>query len=236
MGIYGHRFDEYKESNIFEVTDEEAYVMIDKINESLLEWYEDMEDCEELVTEGANIEMQKIFRQYKKDIKDLQKKYRKDYKNDKEAAIKDLDEINKKVTETIKAVKAIDADNLSSTILAYVATIAEFVIKFYLGLKISVGAAKVVGAVSKNAIATELTARAGGMATGWTAGTKLGNQIAGIIENLDKIKKGKETKAAGLNPIRAGIIQTLENTRTWNNALKAGIRQEIKNQKAKDEE
>lgn len=47
MGIYGHRFDtvlnQIEDTNIFELTQEEATDLMNKLNEALLEHYEEIE-------------------------------------------------------------------------------------------------------------------------------------------------------------------------------------------------
>lgn len=230
MGIYGHQFDQYKSEDI---SVEEAIDIFNTCNEALVDLYESMEESEETLTEGANLEIAKIFSQYKKDVKGLKKKYKVDYKYDKEQAIKDLDEINTIIGKTIKDIKKVDADNVSSAILGSIYSIILDAAIFAAGIKGSVAIAKGVGAVTKSFLATQLTASAGGYATGAVSGSKLGKQIASLIANYKKFKDGKISAAEYLNLYRGEVIQTLEQTRNWNNGLKVAIRDQIKKQKEK---
>lgn len=229
MGIYGNAFDEYK----YNLSLEECYSIIEEYNIALLEYYEDLEDSEDVVTEGANLEIRKIFKQYKKDVKDLKKKYRKDYRNDKQQAIKDLDEMNGMITKTIKEIKKVDADNVTSAILGDIYTIVIDTFLFIAGVKISALAGATIGSVSGSLDVGKAVAQAGGYATGVVFGNKIGNVISHFIANFKKFKDGKMTATEYFNAYRGEIIQTLEQSRRWNNGLKAGIRNEIKNQKEK---
>lgn len=230
MGIYGHNFDEFK---IEEISIEEAIEATNICNTALVEYYEDLEDSQELFTEGANLEIRKIFKQYKKDVKDLKKKYRSDYKNDKEAAIKDLDEINAMITNTIKEIKKVDADSVASVILGDIYSITLDAVIIATGLKITGLIGGSVGALTKSVDAAQMIGYTGGSIAGYAAGTKVGKQISSLIANFKKFKDGKISAAEYFNLYRGEILQTLEQTRTWNNALKIGIRKEIKNKKEK---
>lgn len=226
MGIYGHNFGDLK---IQEITAEEALEANLIANYALVEFYED--DSEEVVEEGANLEIRNIFKQYKKDVKDLTKKYKEDYKNNKEEAIKDLDKINDMITKTIKEIKKVDADHVSTAIIGTIYSILLDVIITATGLKLTVLLAGSVGAISQSKTLVSILANAGGASTGAIIGTKVGKQLSHLIANFKKFKDGKISAAEYFNLYRGEIIQNLESAREWNNGLKVGIRAEIKKSK-----
>lgn len=228
MGIYGHNFGDLK---IQEITAEEALEANLIANYALVEFYED--DSEEVVEEGANMEIGKIFRQYKKDVKDLKKKYRSDYKNDKPAALKDLDQMNELINKAIRDIKKVDADSVTTAIIGSIYSIVLDVVIMATGIKLSNLLSGAVGAITKSFDAAYLAGYAGGTATGYVGGTKVGKQLGSLIANFKKFKDGKISAAEYFNLYRGEILQTLESAREWNNALKVGIRKEIKNKEKK---
>ena len=228
MGIYGHNFGDLK---IQEITAEEALEANLIANYALVEFYED--DSEEIVEEGANIEIGKIFRQYKKDVKDLKKKYRSDYKNDKPAALKDLDQMNELINKAIRDIKKVDANNATTAIIGSIYSIVLDVVIMATGIKLSNLLGGAVGAIAKSSDAAYLAGYVGGTATGYVGGTKVGKQLGSLISNFKKFKDGKISAAEYFNLYRGEILQTLESAREWNNALKVGIRKEIKNKEKK---
>lgn len=232
MSIYGHAFDAYKYQ---EISLEETLTLESMCNCALVEFYEDREFEEDVVVEGANMEIHKIFKQYKKDVKDLKKKFRKDYKNDKEAALVDLDEMNKLINKALKDIKKVDADNIASTILGDIYCITLDAFLFTAGLKLATAGAVSLANLTQSQLVGQVVAAGSGYGIGAGVGTKIGRQIASLISNFEKVKEKKITVKEYLNLYRGEIILTLESIRDWNNALKDGIKAEIKKKEKKVE-
>ena len=120
-----------------------------------------------------------------------------------------------------------------SAILGDIYSIVLDIVIFSTGVKLSTLAGGAIGAITKSFDAAYLAGSIGGTATGAVAGTKAGNQLASLITNFKKFKDGKISAAEYFNLYRGEILQTLESARDWNNALKVGIRKEIKNKEKK---
>ena len=240
MGIYGHKFDtvlnQIDDTNIFELTQEEATDLMNKLNEALVEHYEEIEFEEEALIEGANLEIRDIYKDYKSQVKKLKKQFKKDYKSDKKKSLEDLKDIKKLISDTRKKIKAVDANSLTSTIIGSFVAIALDVLRWYVGMFIagaiggavggSVAAAKVVGDFKKgvdNATAAanavkigkniaEPIASAGDTYVGAKTGSKVGGKIVGLINNLIDVKKKVkgETVVSALNMYRNEVIGALD--------------------------
>lgn len=229
MGIYGHNFEDFQIQNI---STEEALEISIMCNEALVDYYENNED---IITEGANLEISKFFKEYKKEVKSLKKKYRSDYIHDKPEAINDLTKINSLITKTIKEIKNVD-DNIVSTIIGDIYCILLDVVIVAAGLKLSGVLGKSATVLAKSSKVGSAVAFSTGLVTGSSSVNKFMNQVDSLIKNYDKFKNKEISAAEYFNLHKNAIIKTLEDSKKWNNALKVGIKEEIKNKEKRNKE
>ena len=119
MGIYGAYAEQMKDISVSVDFD---------LNEALLEIYSDIvesyesEESDEIVEEGANLDIRAIWKDAKKDSKAHIKEYKKFLKaEDYKSAAKELDYVSKNLKKARDEMKKVDADSVGSAILGFFA-------------------------------------------------------------------------------------------------------------------
>lgn len=113
MSIYSRNYTH----NYFIENEEKYNELISSISEDCA-----MEDIEEPLDEGANIDMTKKFREYKKEYKGYLKNIKKLYKENKISECeKEINKAKRLVTKMKGDIKEIDASNAGSTVFGFIA-------------------------------------------------------------------------------------------------------------------
>lgn len=119
MGIYGHKFDEYKPVELTEQEIQDTlFIIYQDIAESSL-----FEDDEDILEEGANLDMRRIWKESKKEYKAHLKASKKYLRSgDKDNAAKELDKAIKILKDNRDRLANVDDnDNIGSAVLGFFA-------------------------------------------------------------------------------------------------------------------
>lgn len=215
MGIYGAYVKELMENKNVDIDFNEAFL---DIYSDIIESYE-FEDSEEVVEEGANLDIRAIWKEAKKESKVHIKNYKKLIKaEDYKGAAKELDYVSKNLKKARDEAKKVDADSVGSAILGYFATGLLNIVEQIIPMSITMAGSSITTAsILKNT-----------MKDGVIDPSKLAEFIAGVLPTGAKVGNivAKVGQVAG---IIKGIIILVKDIKTFVNEAKSDKELSIKN-------
>lgn len=205
---------------------------------SLIEGYEALyeSDIEEVLEEGANIDMSKKFiefaKTYRSDVKDakaaIKKKDSSEAKKKLKKISKDLDDIEKFIRSTESDAGSVLFGIIAQWIIIMVKMLPLLGLGFITGkaagvlrnqaANIPVGTAK--SALAGIAITSLIPVRAGFDIVAWYIGAKeIVQDVVTIVDNF----KAKERTEDAINPFRANLLSTIKKMRKQIDKLEGAI-------------
>ena len=226
MGIYGAYAKELMENRTIDFDMNEALM---EIYSDILESYES-EDSEEVVEEGANLDIRAIWKDAKKDSKAHIKKYKSFLKaEDYKSAAKELDYVSKNLKKARDEMKKVDADSVGSAILGFFAADLLVIVETIIPTSIQIAGVTITtasitkimlksGGIDPKLLADMIKGGGGLVPKGVAIGqvvTKVG-KVATLISKIIIIVKDLKTL---INEIKSDKEVTVKNFNLYRNRL-----------------